>query len=76
MTTETETVTSEPRATAPRGSPRIKAALVLAAVFALGAFAGGAVGRVTALRELGRAMAGPPAEARANDASAPTLGCA
>jgi len=66
VTSETDPVTSEARATAPRGSPRAKAALVLAAVFALGAFAGGAVGRVTALRELGRAMEGPPAEARAH----------
>ncbi len=46
-------------------SARAKAAAVLAAVFVLGGVAGGAVGRITALREMGRMMEGPPPEARA-----------
>lgn len=44
---------------------RWKAAAVLAAVFLLGGAAGGAVGRITAIRDFGRVMEGPPAEARA-----------
>ena len=48
-----------------RGSARAKAAAVLAAVFLLGGVAGGAVGRLTALREMRRMVEGPPPEARA-----------
>lgn len=61
----TEPATEGPPATpSGPGSPRLKAALVLAAVFALGGFAGVAVGRVSALRELRQTMDAPPAEAR------------
>lgn len=51
-------------APAPRGA-RWKAVGVLAAVFLLGGVAGGAVGRMSAIRDFGRVMQGPPAEARA-----------
>lgn len=57
---------SDQRAGAPsRGLVRAKAAGVLAAVFLLGGLAGGAAGRITALREMGRMVEGPPPEARA-----------
>ena len=48
-----------------RSSARAKAAAVLAAVFLLGAFAGGAAGRLSALREMRHMTEGPPREARA-----------
>lgn len=41
---------------------RTKAALLLAAVFLLGGMSGVVVGRVTAMREVRRAMGGPPGE--------------
>jgi hypothetical protein len=49
----------------PRPPSRGKAVALLTAVFLLGGIAGGAAGRLTALREMGRMMAGPPPEARA-----------
>lgn len=70
-----ERTTSDPAETAPEPAPgaaapaprgaRWKAAAVLAAVFVLGAAAGGAVGRMSAIRDFGRVMQGPPSEARA-----------
>ncbi len=57
---------SPPRpAPATSAGSRMKAVGVLAAVFLLGGAAGGAVGRMSAIRDLGRVMQGPPAEARA-----------
>lgn len=47
-----------------RDGTRAKAAMVLALVFLLGGLAGGAIGRFTAMREVGRMMGGPPGEAR------------
>lgn len=47
------------------GSTRFKAIAVLSAVFLLGAVAGGAAGRITALREIRHLTEGPPPEARA-----------
>lgn len=48
-----------------RNGSRWKALAVLAAVFVFGGVAGAAVGRITALREMGKMMEGPPPEARA-----------
>jgi hypothetical protein len=56
---------SERAAAASRGPLRAKAAAVLVAVFVLGGVAGGAVGRITAIREMRRMVEGPPPEARA-----------
>lgn len=56
---------SPPRPAPATTAARMKAVGVLAAVFLLGGAAGGAVGRMSAIRDLGRVMQGPPAEARA-----------
>lgn len=61
----TEHASSEAEIKAPASNARLKAAVVLAAVFVLGGAAGAAVGRITAIRELRHMMEGPPGESRA-----------
>ncbi len=48
------------------GGARVKAILLLAAMFALGGAAGVAVGRASAAREIRHMMEGPPGESRVN----------
>ncbi|APR85000.1 Hypothetical protein A7982_10349 [Minicystis rosea] len=63
--TDEDAVSAEASHRGPRpNGTRAKAAAVLVAVFLLGGLAGGALGRMTAFRELNRMMEGPHARSR------------